>query len=294
MFIDFERERETLMWKRDINQLPPICAPNGNQTHSPGMCPDEELNPQPFDERKDAPTNWSTQPGFGMHFKWRQIKSKYLLEWVTFNIVFKKRMVPLPVLLKLGYPTWQIGAFLEAEGEPFPDTTPDWCSGRRPLTGAREGTGKEWDMVLCAKKPYFLLFFKFLLNLLGWHGLIQLYRFQHSTSSVYCIVCSPPQVKSPSTALHPPLPSSTSLPHLLVSVVITILSSVSVSLFFLFLTPSPFSLSSPRSFPSDSCRSVLCIYESVSVLVAGLFCSLDPTYKWNYTVLIFLWLAYFT
>ena len=34
----------------------------------------------------------------------------------------------------------------------------------------------------------------------------------YKTSSVYCIVCSPPQVKSPSTTIYPLIPSSNS-PH---------------------------------------------------------------------------------
>ena len=34
------------------------------------------------------------------------------------------------------------------------------------------------------------------------------------------------------------------------------------------------------SLSSDSCQSVLCIYESVSVLFVSLYCSLDPTYQW--------------
>ena len=31
----------------------------------------------------------------------------------------------------------------------------------------------------------------------------------YNTSSVYCVVCSPPKVKSPSITIYPPLPSST-------------------------------------------------------------------------------------
>ena len=34
---------------------------------------------------------------------------------------------------------------------------------------------------------------------------------------------------------------------------------------------------------------VLCINESISVLFAHLFC-LDSTYKWNYTIFVFIWL----
>ena len=53
---------------------------------------------------------------------------------------------------------------------------------------------------------YFLLSFSLLLlmNLLGWHWLTKIYRFQVD-SSTNCTVCSPAQVKSPSTIIHPPL-----------------------------------------------------------------------------------------
>ena len=60
------------------------------------------------------------------------------------------------------------------------------------------------------------------------------------------------------------------------------------------LIPSPFSSSPTTLLPSDSCQSVLCIYESVSMLFVSLFCLLDSMYKWNHTVFVFLWLAYFT
>ena len=53
MFIDLresEREREkkkekkekkkTSVWERNIDWLPPICAPTWDQTHNLGMCPD--------------------------------------------------------------------------------------------------------------------------------------------------------------------------------------------------------------------------------------------------------------
>ena len=66
IFIDFfffrqwkvggrKRERkgqtETLMCKTNTNQLPPICTPARGQTLNLGMCPDQELNPQPFGVR---------------------------------------------------------------------------------------------------------------------------------------------------------------------------------------------------------------------------------------------------
>ena len=43
---------------------------------------------------------------------------------------------------------------------------------------------------------------------------------------------------------------------------------------------------------NKSCQ--LAFYESVSILLVNLFCSLDYTYEWNYMVFTFLWLVYFT
>ena len=57
---------------------------------------------------------------------------------------------------------------------------------------------------------------------------------------------------------------------------------------FNFFQPAP----SPTSFPSYSCKSVLCIYESISLLCVSSVCSLGSTYKWNHMVLVFLWLPY--
>ena len=43
-----EGERETLMWERNINWLPPLHTLTGDQTHHLGMRPDRGLNPQHF------------------------------------------------------------------------------------------------------------------------------------------------------------------------------------------------------------------------------------------------------
>ena len=43
------RERETSMCERNLDWLPPSYAPPRDRTHNPGMFPDWELNPQPFD-----------------------------------------------------------------------------------------------------------------------------------------------------------------------------------------------------------------------------------------------------
>ena len=68
MFIDFrargrgregrrERERETLISGRNIDQLPPIYALTRDQTCNLGMCPDQGSNLQPSGVQDIAPTN---------------------------------------------------------------------------------------------------------------------------------------------------------------------------------------------------------------------------------------------
>ena len=47
-----EKERE-----RNIDQLPPICAPARDQTRNLGMCSDQESNLQPFGVWDDTPAN---------------------------------------------------------------------------------------------------------------------------------------------------------------------------------------------------------------------------------------------
>ena len=45
MLIDFrERGKEGEGRERNTDQLPLECAPTGDQTHNPGICPDQELN----------------------------------------------------------------------------------------------------------------------------------------------------------------------------------------------------------------------------------------------------------
>ena len=86
----------------------------------------------------------------------------------------------------------------------------------------------------------------------------------YNTSSVYCTVCSPPQVKSPSFTFF-------YLPHPTFHLVTIILLSVSISFCFLFNLLS-FSTKPPSIVPSESCQSVLRIRESVPY---------DFTYTWN-------------
>ena len=51
MFTNF-REKE-----RNIDWVPSICGPSRDWIHNLGMCPDWELNLQPFGEIYDTPTN---------------------------------------------------------------------------------------------------------------------------------------------------------------------------------------------------------------------------------------------
>ena len=46
--------RETLMRERNINGLPLTCAPSGDWTCNPGLCPDQESNWQPLGLQDDA------------------------------------------------------------------------------------------------------------------------------------------------------------------------------------------------------------------------------------------------
>ena len=61
---------ETLIQERSINWLPPTCAWTGDWTCNSGMCPDRELNLQPFGVLDDAPTNWATGQGISWHVLW--------------------------------------------------------------------------------------------------------------------------------------------------------------------------------------------------------------------------------
>ena len=54
------RQRKTSMWERSFDSLLPIRAWTSSWTRNLAMCPDWELNPQPFGVWVDAPTNWAT------------------------------------------------------------------------------------------------------------------------------------------------------------------------------------------------------------------------------------------
>ena len=57
------REREISVRVRKIGRLPPVRALPGDQTCSLGLCPNQELNPQPFGVWGAAPTNGAAWPG---------------------------------------------------------------------------------------------------------------------------------------------------------------------------------------------------------------------------------------
>ena len=140
-----------------------------------------------------------------------------------------------------------------------------------------------------------VFFKKFLSDLLGWHWLIKLYRFQVHCSMIhhlYIISC----VHQPKSSLLlspfiPPLPSSpaptpfTSDNHHTV---------VCVCEGFFCLILSSFLYSSPLHTTPFWELSVCSLCLSVYFYFVCLFCSLDSTHKWNHMVFVFFWLAYFT
>ena len=78
MFIDFrdeggerdrQTEKETSVWEINIDWLSPVFSLTGYWTYNLRMCPDLELNLQPFGVENSAPTNWATQPGLAFSFK---------------------------------------------------------------------------------------------------------------------------------------------------------------------------------------------------------------------------------
>ena len=62
------RERTERQKERNIYQLPPVRIPTGDRTLNLGMCPDRELNLQPFGVWDDAPINRATWPGLNRFF----------------------------------------------------------------------------------------------------------------------------------------------------------------------------------------------------------------------------------
>ena len=48
------------MWKRNIDQLPLVCALTWDWAHNLGICLDQELNSWPSGLQDNVPTNWAT------------------------------------------------------------------------------------------------------------------------------------------------------------------------------------------------------------------------------------------
>ena len=61
-----ERERE-----RNVDLLPPVHDQTGDRTDNLGMCPDWELNPQPFGVQDDASSNQATW--LGLFFRAQEV-----------------------------------------------------------------------------------------------------------------------------------------------------------------------------------------------------------------------------
>ena len=62
---------------------------------------------------------------------------------------------------------------------------------------------------------------------------------------------------------------------------------------FVFLYPFTFSPTLSPSFPSGNCENVLCIYESVSVMLVHLFCFLDSIVsRYVFIAILFIFLYF--
>ena len=135
---------------------------------------------------------------------------------------------------------------------------------------------------------FFYYFFHFI-EFIGVRVVKNLYGFKvhnSKTSSVHCIVCSPPQVESPSITIYPPIPSS--FPLLLTPCDHHIVVHVHECFLFLLLNHSTHLR--PPLPATWSCQPALYL----SIFLVSSVCSLNFTYEWNHMLLIFLWLAHFT
>ena len=125
------------------------------------------------------------------------------------------------------------------------------------------------------KNRYFDTFiFSFLSNLLRFHWLTIIQSsgaHVYNTSSVRCVVCSPPHIRSPSITIYPHF----TLFHLLPPTPAAITTLVSVHEFFLsysfLLNSSP----PTKPPPTLTAVSLLSIYELGSILIVSSVCSLD-------------------
>ena len=113
----------------------------------------------------------------------------------------------------------------------------------------------------------YMIYFKIFIEFIGVTSINIIVKVSNvqlcNASSLYCIVCSPPKVKSPSTTIYPPFTLFNLSPTFL-SLWESALLCLRSFLFVCFcIIPSPFSPSPPTPLPCDSCQSVLCIHECV-------------------------------
>ena len=86
------------MWERNINWLPPVCAPTRDWTYNPSMCPEQGQNLQSFSAQDGAQTNWATWPGLSLHFKFRigyHYQRPYFPLYEEMPFSFNKFLMPL-------------------------------------------------------------------------------------------------------------------------------------------------------------------------------------------------------
>ena len=74
-----EGERTRNINMRNIDRLPLVHAPTGDQTCNLGMCPDQELNLQPSSLQDDAPTNWARPTRMWVYFLYQKISE---IKWL--------------------------------------------------------------------------------------------------------------------------------------------------------------------------------------------------------------------
>ena len=113
----------------------------------------------------------------------------------------------------------------------------------------------------------------------------------YSTSSVQCIGVHHPKSSLRPAPFIPSVPCSTSLQLPFPS---TLSHSCLCPWVFFYFFLFAQSLHTPHSEFLLTAVSLLSIYKSVTILLFSSVSSLDSTHQWNYVVLVFLSLAYFT
>lgn len=68
--------------ERNIDLLPPLHTSTGDGTHNLDMCPDRDLNPQPFGAGDDTPIYCTTWPGLTWGYLNRQVDEPLYLRIV--------------------------------------------------------------------------------------------------------------------------------------------------------------------------------------------------------------------